>query len=179
MFGKFDANTGASGGSISVTGPVTIGPADISVDASITSGAKRITWCFRGVTKNTVGSTHLSVIRVGSGAIVTTGYVQCGGWQGGANTNLSNNSTGFIWFDFATFTAADLVLQATCIFTLMDETNNIWAFQLTGSNTVAARDENMQAGGSIALAGALTIVRLTTLSGVPVFTAGEYSLIVE
>ena len=167
--GTATLNTWASGSSV-ISSTVQTTTSGTSKDfTNIPSWVKRITVMFNGVSTN--GATN-PMIQLGTGSTPTytnTGYA-------GAISNSSGSSTAF-----STGFLITQAFAATNIFvgtmTLVNITGNTWV----ESSSVGLTDSvtNRYGAGSIALGGALTAVRLTTVNGTDVFDAGSVNILYE
>jgi len=137
-----------------------------SIDfTSIPSWVKRITVMFNGV--STSGTSQIQ-IQLGSGSVVTTGYV-CSSWT--ANTNNNNSTAGFL------ITGANLAANAYYGNALIcNQTGNTWveSHVMGGSSS-----SSCIGGGSLALSGALDRIRITTANGTDTFDAGSINILYE
>jgi hypothetical protein len=137
-----------------------------SIDfTSIPSWVKRITVMFNGV--STSGTSQIQ-IQLGSGSVVTTGYV-CSSWT--ANTNNNNSTAGFL------ITGANLAANAYYGNALIcNQTGNTWveSHVMGGSSS-----SSCIGGGSLALSGTLDRVRITIANGTDTFDAGSINILYE
>lgn len=141
---------------------------DFSGATGIPSWAKRITVMFSGV--STSGTSNI-IIQLGtSSGFVTSGYLGTVSNQSGGST--SNFTSGFM--TSVSITAADIMHGAV---DLVNITGNTWVGRgITAySNQVALRTS----AGSIALAGTLDRVRITTVNGTDTFDAGTINVLYE
>lgn len=140
-----------------------------SIDfTGIPSWATRITVVFSGV--STSGTSN-PIIQLGtSGGFVTSGYLGAVSNQSGGST--SNFTSGFMIS--VAITAADIMHGEIG---LVNVTGNTWVERgITAySNQVAVRTS----AGSIALAGILDRVRITTVNGTDTFDAGSINIMWE
>jgi len=144
-----------------------------SVDfGSIPSWVKRITFNFSGVSTN---GTSPMVVRLGtSGGIVSSGYL--GSSQSSSVTVASQNWTSGFGTRASTTAAAD-VYHGLWHITLLNASTNTWcSSHVMGLSNTALMDYG---AGSVALSGALTTVRLTTLNGTDTFDAGSVNILYE
>lgn len=137
-----------------------------SIDfTGIPSWARRVTVMLQGVSTN--GSAVPLVQARVSGAAVAAGYLGAGGDVLGASVVAQTTGFGI----GAGFNAAAIIHGAI---TLENLTGNVWV--ATG---LAARSDGPQiftTSGSIALAGVLDGIRLTTLAGANTFDAGSVNV---
>lgn len=144
-----------------------------SVDfGSIPSWVKRITFNFSGVSTN---GTSPMVVRLGtSGGIVSSGYL--GSSQSSSVTVASQNWTSGFGTRASTTAAAD-VYHGLWHITLLNASTNTWcSSHVMGLSNTALMDYG---AGSVALSGALTTVRLTTLNGTDTLDAGTINILYE
>jgi hypothetical protein len=136
-----------------------------SIDfTSIPSWVKRITVMLNNVSTN---GTSVVQLQLGSGSVTTSGYVSA--FQAGAN--LSSQTTGF---GIQIFNGAADARYGAFVLTLI--TGNTWVSNAVISN--GANSVGSQAG-SIALAGTLDRVRITTVNGTDTFDAGSINIFYE
>jgi hypothetical protein len=151
------AQSSTSGTSITFTG--------------IPSTAKRITVMFSNVSTN--GTSNI-LIQIGSGSVVTTGYISSATViNNGATTQAATSSTaGFIVYnDDATDArhgSASIVLLGSNLYCQ----NHVFG-NATGRNNVFC------GGGSVTLSGALDRVVITTANGTDTFDLGSINVIYE
>jgi len=141
-----------------------------SIDfTSIPSWAKRITVLFDGVSTNGTGQT---ILRVGDGAIVSSGYSgSYGNLQHTGTTIITGETTGFRVHNN---TAAYAMYGAVTLFKISDTK---WVasglIMSTGMNAL------LPTGGVITLSGALDRVRITAVNGTDTFDAGTINIMYE
>lgn len=136
----------------------------------IPTWAKKITIALSGVSTN--GSSPLQ-LQIGSGSILTTGYMSGGTYVGGTNQASGTNSGTGVVMEGA---GAATILRHGHV-TLTHMGSNLWAV-----SGVIGRQETAFAhvfGGSNTLAGVLDRLQLTTVSGADTFDAGVVSLLIE
>ena len=139
----------------------------------IPAGVKRVTLNLTGV--STTGNSPV-VVQIGpSGGVETSGYLGC---------NFCSAASGFgnaahtAYFSL-TQTAdggnlASSVRNGSLTFNLLEASSNTWT--VTGIISHSDVDANVFTSGSKPLAGALSIVRLTTAGGSHTFDAGKASV---
>jgi len=139
----------------------------------IPAGVKRVTLNLTGV--STTGNSPV-VVQIGpSGGVETSGYLGC---------NFCSAASGFgnaahtAYFSL-TQTAdggnlASSVRNGSLTFNLLEASSNTWT--VTGIISHSDVDANVFTSGSKPLAGALSIVRLTTAGGSHTFDAGKVSV---
>ncbi len=132
----------------------------------IPSWVNRITVTGSGVSTN--GTSNI-IIRVGDGAIVSTGYLgattQIAG--GSAASILGTSSCGLMQANVAAN-----IFRFKC--TIDRHSGNTWVFSGTGALSNAAT--TMVFANEITLTGALDRVRITTVGGVDTFDAGTFNV---
>ena len=155
--------------SILTSGTVVTASSTAVLFTGIPSWAKRVTVMLVGI--GTSG-TSIKQIQLGSTSITTTGYLGTSMAYSGATVASSISTTGAaIYSNFATDR-----INGAVVFTL--QTGNTWVWQgsmgySAGSNYGAIT------GGSIALAGALDRVNITTVNGTDTFAAGSINIMYE
>ena len=157
------------GASAITSGTVQTTTSGTTIDfTSIPSWVKRITVMFNGV--STSGTSN-PIIQIGSGSATTTGYLGAGMIASGASPSVSNFTTGF---GYPSATATN-ILHGTTVLTLV--TGNTWA----ANGTLARSDGTslLSTAGSLALAGVLDRVRITTVNGTDTFDAGSINILYE
>ena len=139
----------------------------------IPSWVKRITVMFSGVSAS---GTSDPIIVLGTGA--TPSYASSGyagiyiSQAGGAFGNLST------YFRISALGSASATMYGTATFTLL--TGNTWVCNsATGNGSASAANQASYCQGSIALSGALTAVRITTVNGTDTFDAGTINIMYE
>lgn len=138
-----------------------------SIDfTSIPNWVKRITIIFNSVSTS---STSQKLIQIGSGTILTTGYVGSASTiNSGAAT--TSHTTGFgIRADGAAFTISGLM-------TICNVSGNIWVASQTTSHSAT---ESGFGGGVVTLASVLDRVRITTVNGTDTFDGGSVNIMYE
>jgi hypothetical protein len=161
-------NKTIQGGAIT-SGTAVASTSGTSIDfTSIPSWVKRITVMFTGV--STSGTSN-PIIQIGSGSVTTTGYLGAGMIASGASPSVSNFTTGF---GYPSATATN-ILHGTTVLTLV--TGNTWA----ANGTLARSDGTsvLSTAGSLALAGVLDRIRITTVNGTDTFDAGSINILYE
>ena len=139
-----------------------------SIDfTSIPSWVKRVTVMFNGVSLSGSAS---PLIQIGSGSVVTTGYV---GSTVGFSATISNVTQSTIGLQVSSASATDSQYGSAVIQSM---TGNAWVMNsVVGTNTI----RGAIAGASISLSGALDRVRITTTNGTDTFDAGTINLLWE
>jgi hypothetical protein len=137
---------------------------------SIPTWAKKITVSVRNVTITT--ATDGMSIRIGTGGTVSTsGYTSVSGF---ISSGAINDTTGF-FYAMQAITSTSMGINGQATITLVDGTNNIWECASTFS-TQHTTPTMQVSNGSIALAGAIDILTVNTISNI---TAGSISLLFE
>lgn len=138
-----------------------------SIDfTGIPAGVKRVTMTFSAVSTN---GTSNPQIQLGSGGILTTGYVSSSTVLTGAAVTQSVVASGF---HINSSNAVNQIFGAIT-FTLL--TGGTWAC----SGVLGLGTSNIICGGGVQLAGALDRVRLTTVIGTDVFDGGTINILYE
>lgn len=143
-----------------------------SIDfTGIPSWVKRITVMFNGVSTN--GTTNISIqLGTGSTTYTTSGYLGATTTVAAGSTGCNNISTGFTCG--AGNQAATTVMHGSCIITNI--TGNTWV--ANGNFGKSDTTQLNTVGGSIALAAALTAIRITA-GGTDTFDAGSINILYE
>jgi len=169
-----DGTNGISGAPLN-SGTAVASTSGTSIDfTSIPSWVKRITVMFSGVSTN---GTSEVIFQLGtSGGFVTSGYLGVAlTVTTGGTTGTTSLSSGFMVRMGATAGTAAAVRHGHAVFTLVS--GNTWV----GSSTMGLSNTEYlnTTAGSIALAGALTQLRVTTAGGTNTFDAGTINIIYE
>jgi len=158
------------GSSVITSGTAVASTSGTSIDfTGIPSWAKRITIMFNGVSTN---GTSIVQVQLGNTTIVTTGYLTTS--QNMYSTNVyqtQNITTGF----GLNATGATNTYAGQLVFT--NFSGNTWVGVGAFANTSGAASVYMQ--GSLALAGTLDRVRITTINGTDTFDAGSINILWE
>lgn len=171
--GTFQAN-GVTGNVYPlVSGTAQASTSGTSVDfTGIPSWAKRVTVMFNGVSTN--GTSNVRV-RIGpSGGVETSGYLGASITCLATGVNTQAFTAGFDFYDAG---AAAAVRNGVMILALLDSITNTWTASANLGQSDAARFIGL--GGSKPLAGALSIVRITTVNGTDTFDAGSINILYE
>jgi len=159
-------------------GSITLGTAQNSTSGTainftgIPSWAKKITVMFNGVSTN--GSSFIEV-RIGSGSVVSTGYIYYGGYAG-TGTSASTSTSGFS-IDAGTAGGAGYVRYGYVV--LLNINSNNWIGNVSTSFTAAGSYYFNSGSGSVSLSGSLDQVRITTVNGTDTFDAGTINIMYE
>jgi hypothetical protein len=143
-----------------------------SIDfTSIPSWVKRITFMLQGVSTNGASTV---LLQLGSGSVTTSGYLGSSSALIDALQGAALYTTGF---GIGKESAAARVQHGALTLSLLDSSTNAWVC----SGVIAASNEarTAQTGGSIALAGVIDRVRLTTVNGTDTFDAGKVNILYE
>ena len=136
---------------------------------SIPSWVKRVTVLFANVSQ-TDGGVNPYRIQLGtSGGIVTSGYIGAQGYVGGSPAATSMSAGFEIYHDTPSNFYGGML-------TLTNVSSNTWVGSGVFGQTQAY---TIQIGGSIALSGVLTQVRVTTASGTSAFDSGTINILYE
>ena len=139
-----------------------------SIDfTALPSWVKRITVMLSGVSTN---GTSFFLAQIGSGSVVTTGYV------GAVGTNAGTTNSFSAGFTVYNNTAAADSFVGTVVLTLIG--SNTWI-----ESGVIYSQSSTRAGatsaGSLTLGGTLDRVRITTVNGTDTFDAGTINILYE
>ena len=154
-----------------VAGTAVASTSGTSIDfTSIPSWVKRVTVMFNGV--STSGSS-VKQIQIGSGSVVTTGYVCVGGTFYTTNAaGATSYTSGFV----VNSNGASDVLNGTLVLT--NVSGNIWVVNGLVSNAVTT-PQVYTTNGNLTLSGTLDRVRITTVNGTDTFDAGSINILYE
>ena len=140
--------------------------------SGIPSWVKRVTVMFNQVSTN--GTAYVRVQIGPVAGVETTGYLGTCGAFVGTSLNTIQLSSGFDIYDGTTAAA---VRNGALTLTLVDSATNTWAATGTIGQSDYARIVLL--GGVKALAGALSIVTITTSNGTDTFDAGSVNILYE
>ena len=161
LFGTGTAVASTSGTSIDFTG--------------IPSWVKRVTILLNTV--STTGGAAL-LIQIGpSGGIETTGYDSIAGTV--TNTNNTTRGAGSSIGYLLSGSPAGAAGVPSGVITLVNISSNIWVESGTMADSTAVGPGVTTTGGTKALAGTLTQVRVTTTNGTDTFDAGSINIMYE
>jgi hypothetical protein len=142
-----------------------------SIDfTSIPSWVRRITVMFNGVSLSGTSSVQVQ-LGTGTTTYTTSGYSGGGARLGATSVAAGTFTSGFV---FNNATAASLLSGNM---TITNVTSNTWS--ASGLCGETSGEFICMTGGSIALAAALTAVRITTVNGTDTFDAGTINIIYE
>lgn len=162
--GTLTASGGVSGGIRS--GTAVASTSGTSIDfTSLPTGLKRITVMFSGVSTN---GTSFVIVQLGTGGTPTTSGYGGGAWQTSIYTNVTNGMA-----LSGNNVATDVRNGAITITNL---TGNTWVSTAVNFNNNATGGGG---AGSVALAGVLNLVRVTTVNGTDTFDAGSINILFE
>jgi hypothetical protein len=156
-----------------VSGTAVASTSGTSIDfTSIPSWVKRITVVLNGVSQSSIAP--YGILRIGTGgSIVAIGYSSTLVTVNGPGTVATvNMPTGFAVTNFGA--VADTV-NGTIVLTLLGSNTWVASGAITTTNTL----RGITTAGSIALGGALDIIRLTTTDGTTTFDAGSINILYE
>jgi hypothetical protein len=164
------------GSNVNTVGVINSGTAVASTSGTsidftgIPAGVKRITVMFDGVSTN--GTSKL-LVQVGATTFTTTGYLGTAvQTANGSTTTGANNSAGFFLDDAA---SASAIRYGNIVLTSIS--GNTWV-----ESAVISRSDSAivsSSSGSIALAGVLDRIRITTVNGTDTFDAGSINILWE
>ena len=135
---------------------------------SIPSWVKKISVMFSSV--STSGTSSL-LIQIGSGSIVTTGYVSGASLIGAASAASTSATNGFL----ITSNDAAAYLKSGLI-TIANLSGNSWVSSGALGLTIGG---SFLSGGNLTLSGVLDQIRITTVNGTDTFDAGVINIIYE
>ena len=131
---------------------------------------ERITINFSGVSTNGT-SAYLVQLGTGSTTYTTSGYAGSGSQVAAASVTTARSTAGL----FLRVNSASSVTHGQVVITLL--TGN--TYSMTGTLGDSVNDQLYIAGSSVALAAALTAVRITTVNGTDAFDAGSINIMYE
>jgi hypothetical protein len=142
-----------------------------SIDfTSIPSWVKRITVMFNGV--STTG-TSAYLVQIGAGSITSSGYT---GSVWTASANYSSSASGVL----LQASAPSAANAYTGIMRFNLQTSNTWVSDgILNNNTSGGSATSSVFTGTVALAGTLDRVRITTVNGTDTFDAGSINILYE
>jgi hypothetical protein len=115
----------------------------------------------------------LPLIRVGSGTFATSGYTGTSSfWEHNISSSIVLRTDGVY---LSNVTAAASVIRGSCVITNI--TGNTWVFSGQGAFTNVAI--STACASTIALAGVIDRVRITTVNGTDTFDAGTINILYE
>lgn len=156
------------GGLTAVTAQATTSGTEIDF-TGIPAGVKRITIMFSGVSTN---GTSQVLVRVGDGAIVSTGYSNCSATVADAAASAVSTAT----IGFTTRTASASAVRHGHM-TLTNISGNVWVSSHVLGD--AGTTQVVMGGGNVSLSGTLDRVRITTGNGTDTFDAGSVNIFYE
>jgi len=137
---------------------------------TIPSWVKRITVMYNGVSTN---GTSNYLVQIGSGSVTNSGYASAAFSIDGTNaTGISTSTTGFLTAKLVTAAAL-----STGSIVISNITGNTWVE--CGSLINISAGWGTTSTGSLALAGVLDRVRITTANGTDTFDAGSINILYE
>jgi hypothetical protein len=137
---------------------------------SIPSWVKRVTVMYSGVSTN---GTSNYLVQIGSGSVTGSGYASAAFSIDGTNaTGVSTSTAGFLTARLST--AAALFTGSIVISNI---TGNTWVE--SGSLINISAGWGTTSTGSLALAGVLDRIRITTANGTDTFDAGSINILYE
>ncbi|WP_293765795.1 hypothetical protein [uncultured Aquitalea sp.] len=167
---RADGSALQSGARMILYGPVAA-TSGASIDfTGIPAWAKKLTLTLHGVMLN---STTPPIVQLGSGAVATSGYGGASAIAYDSNPPaIANHSSGF---KLTPVHLSYFVYGGQVTFTLSG--NNVWCAEGIQGQGDSVRME--WTAGSVALSGPLDRLRLTSVSGVDQFSAGQVSVLIE
>ena len=135
---------------------------------SIPSWVKRITVMFNGISTNGTSSHQ---IQLGAGSVTTSGYA-CSTAAGGGSISTAAYTSGHV---FTVTPSASALGYGNIVFNLL--TGNTWVGSGIVNSTTSVQFNFSTS--SLALAGVLDRVRITTVNGTDTFDAGSINLLFE
>jgi hypothetical protein len=170
---ELNGTTGVQGNSGALVLGTAVSASGTSVDfTGIPSWVKRVTVTVNNLSANAFGRVW---IQLGTGGTPTTsGYTTNYNWISTNNSTVRSNTVSSA-FPFFGDEAGDSTTGAM-VFTLI--TGNTWV-GMGGSLTTGPNAGGGSTFGSIALAGVLNMVRVTTSSGTPTFDSGTINILYE
>jgi hypothetical protein len=142
-----------------------------SVDyTSIPSWVKRITVMLNSVSLS--GSAN-SLIQIGAGSIVTSGYASASNYSSGAGGAAISATNGFCISNASNAAEGTTGIATLC---LLNSSTNIWVMSFTGKLTST---NNVTASGLLTLSGTLDRIRFTTTNGTDTFDLGSINILYE
>ena len=158
-------NKTIQGGAIT-SGTAVASTSGTSIDfTSIPSWVKRITVMFSGVSTS---GTSFVIVQLGTGGTPTTSGYGGGGYQTSSYSNVTNGMA------LSGNNVATDVRNGTI--TITNITGNTWVSNAQSFNNNATGGGG---AGSIALAGTLNMVRITTVNGTDTFDLGSVNILYE
>jgi hypothetical protein len=161
--------TGTAGNLMLVQGTAVASTSGTSIDfTGIPSWVKRITVMFSGVSTS---GTSPPQMQIGSGSVTTSGYLGANTITGAAAVSALF-TTGFgIGVNSTQWSAAATISGTVTLFLV---NGNTWA--CSGVNALSNVANMFFTAGSLALAGTLDRVRITTVNGTDTFDAGTINI---
>jgi hypothetical protein len=153
-----------------VSGTAVASTSGTSIDFnSIPSWVKRVTVMFSGV--STSGTSVPWLVQIGpSGGVETTGYLS----SASGSTNVINSTTGFaIYVD----NSAATIVGGAITLLLLNSSTNLWS--ATGEFGQSNRAYMITLGGSKAIAGSLSTIKIKATNGTDTFDAGSINILYE
>ena len=163
--------------SVITSGTAVASTSGTSIDfTGIPSWVKRITVMFNGVSTS---GTSITIIQLGSGSPVTSGYVGQASFTATAGyDSLIYGGTGFP--KSASANVAANTSSGVFIFVLLG--SNIWQGNGTFANNIGAAAGLLNTSnsiGTVTLSGVLDRVRITNVNGTDTFDAGSVNILYE
>jgi len=157
--------------SVNTLGTAVASTSGTSIDfTSLPSWIKRITVMLSGVSTSGT-SNYLIQLGTGSTTYTTSGYAGSGSLVASASVTTARSTAGL----FLRVNSAGSITHGQAVITLL--TGN--TYSMTGTLGDSVNDQLYIGGSSIALAAALTAVRITTVNGTDTFDAGTINILYE
>ena len=166
--GTITSSTGTTYPLVSGTAQATTSGTTVNF-SSIPSWVKRLTIIFSAVSTS---GTSFSMVQIGSGSIVTTGYTCIGSAVNNSTQGSASYTTGFTIRGSG---AATTSLSGQMILTNI--TGNTWVCSSVIADTGDSR--MTWTAGTLTLSGILDLVRLTTVNGTDTVDAGSVNILYE
>ena len=173
------SNTATIGAATGTHYPFTAGTAVASTSGTsidftnIPSWVKRVTVMFSTVSNTGTGN---MLVQIGTGSSPTTsGYFSIGAFNGSTSNGSTSSTAGFI---INTDNASDEFSGAMTI-SLVNPSTNTWVASYAMARKQGTFYYSATGGGTVALAGTLGMVRLTTPAGSATFDAGSINILYE
>jgi hypothetical protein len=165
-------NKTIQGGALTLATAVTASGTAVDF-TSIPSWVKRVTVMFDGVSTN--GTSFPWLVRIGpSGGVETTGYLGSSSQITSVAAVGNNYTTGF---GLAVDNSSANIVNGSLVISLLNASTNTWV--ASGIFGQSNRAFTVLLGYSKALAGTLSVLRITTTNGTDTFDAGTINIMYE
>lgn len=163
--------TPVMGASVITSGTAVATTSGTSVDyTSIPSWVKRITVMLNSVS---LSGTANSLIQIGAGSVVTSGYASVSNYSSGAGGAAISATNGFCISNASNAAEGTTGIATLC---LLNSSTYIWVMSFTGKLTST---NNVTASGLLTLSGTLDRIRFTTTNGTDTFDLGSINILYE